>query len=96
MDITPEHPATRTATLESIGLSAILTSYIPRQHVTRRVSWQEFVRFVEGQSYEVVTERGNIYGRISIRPAAPTAAAPRLRVITRSDHAAVHGSWRLA
>jgi hypothetical protein len=94
MSLADEHPTTLTATLERLGLSEMLTGYVPRAHVTRRVSWREFTRFVEGQGYEVVTERGNIYGKITLHPAAPTAPAPRFHVITRSDHAAVHGSRR--
>jgi hypothetical protein len=94
MNDTAKHPATLTATLEHLAQAEMLTGYAPRQHVTRRVSWREFVRFVEGQGYAVVTERGNIYGRVAVRPAAPTIPAPRFHVITRSDHAAVHGSRR--
>jgi hypothetical protein len=86
-------PATLTATLEHYGLSEVLTSYIPRQHITRRVSWCEFAAFVKSQGYEIVTEGGNIYGRVGVRPAS-TAKAPVLRMVTRSDVAAVYGGGR--
>lgn len=94
MNTTPEHPSTLTATLERLGLTEMLGGYLPRQHVTRRVSWQEFTRFIESQGHEVVTERGNIYGKVGVRPAVPAAPVPALRVITRSDHAAAFGSRR--
>jgi hypothetical protein len=94
MSLADEHPTTLTATLAHLGLTEVLTGFIPRQHVSRRVSWREFTRFVEGQGYTVVTERGDIYGRVGVRPAAPAAPAPLLRVVTRSDVAAVYGSRR--
>lgn len=89
----PDHPGTLVATLEHLGLGDMLDGYIPRQHVTRRVSWQEFVRFIESQGYEIVKEHGNIYGKVGVRPAAP-AQVPRFRVVTRNDVAAVYGSRR--
>jgi hypothetical protein len=72
----------------------MLTGYVPRQHVTRRVSWREFERFIESQGYEAVKEGGNIYGRVGVRPATPSVAAPLLRVVMRSDVAAIYGSRR--
>jgi hypothetical protein len=90
--ITPP-PATLKATLEHYGLSEVLSGFIRRQHIVRRVSWREFVQFVESQGYEIVTEDSNIYGRVGIRP-AQTAKAPVMRMVTRSDVAAVHGSRR--
>jgi hypothetical protein len=91
MDTTTDHHAALVNTLEHLGLSEMLTGYVPRAHVTRRVSWQEFTRFIEGQGYEIVKEGGNIYGRVGVRPAA-SSTAPKMRVVTRSDVAAVYGS----
>jgi hypothetical protein len=84
-------PATLTATLAHYGLSEVLSGYIPRQHITRRVSWREFAAFVKSQGYEIVTEGGNIYGRVGVRP-VQTAKAPVMRMVTRSDVAAQYGS----
>jgi hypothetical protein len=84
-------PATLTATLAHYGLFAALTGFIPRQQVTCRVSWREFAAFVKLQGYEIVTEGGNLYGKVGIRP-VQTAKVPVMRLITRSDVAAVYGS----
>jgi hypothetical protein len=96
MNTTPEteHPAALTDTLARFGLNHMLNGYVPRQHVTRRVSWQEFAHFVKGQGYEVMTEGGNVYGRVGVRPAVPTIPAPTLRIVTKNDVAAVYGSRR--
>jgi hypothetical protein len=89
------HPAALAETLEHLGLSEMLTGYIKRQDVTRRVSWHEFERFAQGLGYRVRLEHGNLYGRVGLERISTTPAA-KLRLIVRSDHAAVHGSKRRA
>jgi hypothetical protein len=95
VNTTTDHtaPAELVETLERIGLTEMLSGYVPRAHIVRRVNWHEFERYVRAQGYQVALENGNLYGRVGLRPAT---AAPKLRVVTRSDVAAVHGSRRAA
>lgn len=86
-------PAAIVDLLERLGVTEMLTSYVPRQHVIRRVSWTQFERFVQEQGYRVIREGGNLYGKIGLRPADP-APAPVVRIVTRSDVAAQYGSGR--
>ncbi len=90
MDTLPE---TFSATLAHYGLISTLTSYIPRKDITSRVSWSEFTRFIESQGYKNVTEGGNVYGRVGVRKDYGNKFPP-MRMVTRSDVAAVYGGKR--
>ncbi len=90
MDTLPE---TFSATLAHYGWTEALTGYIPRDQITSKVSWQDFARVANSFGYRIVTEAGNVYGKIGLRLPV-TRPAPKLRVITRSDHAAVYGGKR--
>jgi hypothetical protein len=86
-------PSPLTNVLAQIGVPEMLETYVPRQHVTRRVSWAQFERFVQSHGYEVKRENGNIYGKLMLVPTS-SVVAPVMRLITRSDHAAVYGGAR--
>lgn len=85
------HPAVPVEALERLGVSEMLTAYVPRQHICRRVNWHRFERFVREQGFQVVREGFHLYGKIGHRPSCP---APKLRIITKNDYAAVYGGWR--
>jgi hypothetical protein len=84
-------PAPLTNALEQIGVPEMLTEYVQRQRIIKRVSWAQFERFVQSHGYEVKREDGNLYGKLMLVPIS-SAPAPVMRLITGSDHAAVYGS----
>lgn len=88
MHVTAKHPAELETALASIGLSDLLDGYVARERVGVRFLALE--RFAQQHGYEFRREHGNLYGRLQLVPAA-AAPAPVMRLITRSDHAAVHG-----
>ena len=79
--------------LEQIGLADLLTGYVARERVG--VRYAEISRAAAPFGLEFRHRDGNVYGRVKLAP-INTTPAPTLRLITRSDHAAVHGSRRAA
>jgi hypothetical protein len=88
------HPAELTATLARMGLADALDGYIAPKRV-RRWGFLSVERFAASHGYAFERRGGNLYGALRLVPAV-AAPAPKMRVITRSDHAAVHGSRRAA
>ncbi len=88
-------PETFLETLERIGITAAPKAYIDPQLV-RRWGYLEVDAFVRANGHQFIREHGNVYGRLKLVPLEPAAPAPVLRLITRSDHAAVTGSRRAA
>ena len=91
-DTTPTLEPLRTA-LEQIGLEDLLTGYIARERVG--VRYQEISRAAEQFGLEFKHRDGNVYGALMLVPIS-TTPAPVMRMITRSDHAAVVGSKKRA
>lgn len=89
MNHTAKHPAELETALANIGLGDLLDGYIARERVGIRFNSLE--RLAQQHGYGFEREHGNIYGRLRLVPAV-AAPAPVMRLITRSDHAAVHGS----
>ena len=79
--------------LKQINLADLLTGYVDQRRVG--VRYQEIARVAEQFGLEFKHEGGNVYGALRLVPVS-TTPAPTLRLITRSDHAAVHGTWRSA
>lgn len=75
MDTTPDHLAALIETLERLGLSEMLTAYVARGRIVRRVSWHSFERFVQAHGYRIERENGNLYGQLRLAP-APTTPDP--------------------
>jgi hypothetical protein len=96
MNLTPAHPAELTATLAHMGLSDLLEGYIAPERV-RRWGVLAVERFASTHGYQFVRRDGNLYSALML---VPVVAAPvpqlQLRIVTRSDVAAVHGSRRRA
>ena len=86
-----QHTSEVSTLLEQINASDALTDYIDPKRLTRRVSFIDLELFLAKHGYKIERRDGNVYGFMMIVPAAPVAA-PTLRLITRSDHAAVFGS----
>ncbi len=82
------HPETFRETLERMGLADLLETFIAPKR-GRRWGFNEVERFARQNGYVFVREAGNVYGALKLVPATP---APVLRIITRSDHAAVFPS----
>ena len=95
MDDTASHPAALTATLERMGLGDVLDGYIAPERV-RRWGFLDVERFAAKYGYEFKREHGNLYGRLHLVLTAATVQAPVMRLVTRSDVAAVHGSRQRA
>lgn len=93
MDDTASHPAELTETLARMGLRDLLEGFIAPERV-RRWGFLDIERFAAKHGYEFCREHGNIYGRLHLVPTVATTPAPVMRVVTRSDVAAVHGSRR--
>ena len=93
MDDTTEHPAELTATLAHMGLRDVLEGYIAPERV-RRGGFLAVESFAAKHGYGFNREHGNIYGRLHLVPTAAATPAPVLRLVTRSDVAAVYGSHR--
>lgn len=91
-DTTPE---TFTETLNRMGLADALEGFIAPERV-RRWGFLEVERFVREHGYKFVREHGNIYGKLQLVPLEPVGVVPALRLITRSDHAAVYGRRKVA
>jgi hypothetical protein len=96
MNPTPatDHPAALTETLARMGLSDLLEGYVAPERV-RRWGFLSLERFAAEHGYSFERRDGNVYGALRLAPTV-AAPAPRMRVITRSDVAAVHGSRRAA
>lgn len=94
MDITPEHPTELTETLARMGLSDLLDGYVAPERV-RRWGFLSVERFAASHGYAFAREHGNIYGKLMLAPIS-TAPAPALRIVTKSDVAAVYGTRRRA
>ncbi len=88
MNITAKHPPELETALASIGLADLLDGFIARTRVGIRFNQLE--RAAAKFGYEFKREHGNIYGRLQLVPIA-ASPMPVIRLITRSDHAAVHG-----
>lgn len=85
------HPAELVAKLERIRLADLLDGYIARERVGIR--FVKLERIAEQHGYRFEREHGNLYGKLMLVPIPPAPTNPPvMRVITRSDHAAVHGS----
>lgn len=101
-DTTPtQPPAELTAALGHLGLTDLLDGYIdPKRVRARGYHGVEFLARRNG--YTLKHEGGNIYGKLKLEPISlklepiSTAPSPHLRIVTRSDVAAVHGSRRAA
>lgn len=94
MSLAPEHPAPLVETLERLGLQDLLVGYIDRTRVG--IQFVKLEQFAQRHGYQFDREFGNIYGRLRLIPTPPSVQRPTIRLITRSDHAAVHGSKRRA
>ncbi len=94
MQYTPT-PETFLATLERMGLADLLETFIAPERV-HRWGFNDVETFAAENGYRFVREGNNVYGALQLVPAVPAAPAPVLRVITRSDHAAVYGTRRAA
>lgn len=81
------------AALASINLSDLLTDFVARERIG--VRYGEISRAAARFGLEFKHRDGNIYGALKLEPVS-TDPAPVLRLITRSDVAAVHGSRRAA
>lgn len=88
MHVTPKHPAELETALASIGLSDLLDGFIARERVGIR--FLSIERAAAKFGYHFDREHGNIYGRLQLVP-IEASPLPVIRLITRSDHAAVHG-----
>ncbi len=92
--ITPTHPTALETALATIGLADLLgPDFIARRRIG--VRYREIAAAAARFGYGFRHEFGNVYGALKLEPVDPTPA-PVLRLITRSDHAAVHGSKRRA
>lgn len=84
------------ATLEHLGIADALQGYIAPERV-RRWGCLEVEAFAQEHGYCFARENGNLYGKLMLVPVEATAApAPVLRVVTRSDVAAVYPSRKVA
>lgn len=92
-DITATHPTALTTYLERLDLTDLLTGYVDRRVVHARINVATLEVVVQRWGYCVAREGGNVYGYLMVTPATP---APVMRIVTRSDVAAVHGSKRAA
>lgn len=92
MDSTPAHPAELVETLSRMGIADILEGFVAPERV-RRWGFLAVERFVAAHGYEFRRRDNNIYGALRLVPAT-TTPAPALRLVTRSDVAAVYGSKR--
>jgi hypothetical protein len=90
MKDTTDHPAVLVETLERMGLSNVLTGYVAPERV-RRWGFLSVERFATSHGYAFARRDGNIYGALRLVPAV-AASAPLMRLVTRSDVAAVYGS----
>ena len=79
--------------LEQINLGDLLDGYVARERVG--VRYTEIARVAEQFDLEFKHRDGNVYGALMLVPVS-TTPAPALRLITRSDHAAVVSSKRAA
>lgn len=93
MDHTASHPTELTATLERMGLGDVLDGFVAPERV-RRWGFLDVERFAAKYGYEFRREHGNLYGQLHLVPIPATVQAPVMRLVTRSDVAAVHGSRR--
>ncbi len=91
-DITPTLEPLRTA-LATINLADLLTGYVARERVG--VRYAEISRTAAQFGLEFRQLDGNVYGPVTLASVS-TTPGPVLRLITRSDVAAVHGSKRAA
>jgi len=91
MNHTSKHPAELETALANIGLADLLDDYIARARVG--VRFLEIERAAAKFGYEFRREHGNIYGRLWLVPTT-TTPTPVMRLVTRSDVAAVHGGRR--
>ncbi len=88
-------PATLIDYLERLGLADLLNDYVDRSRVHAVVNVSSLEIAVQRWGYRIEREDANVYGRLRLVP-APTTPAPVMRLVTRSDHAAVYGSRRAA
>lgn len=91
MSLAPEYPSELTKALATIGLAHLLDNYVARPPVGTR--YLEIERAAAKSDLRFDYEHGNIYGRLCLVPATSTVA-PKMRLITKNDHAAVFGSKR--
>lgn len=91
MHVTPKHPAELETALASIGLADLLDGFIARERVGIR--FNQIERAAAKFGYEFERELGNVYGKLQLVP-IEASPMPVIRLITRSDHAAVHGGRR--
>lgn len=89
------HPAELVETLTRMGLSDLLEHYIAPERV-RRWNFLKVESFAVECGYVFEREHGNVYGKLRLIPTLPVTNRMVMRLITRSDHAAVHGSRRAA
>lgn len=84
------HPAELIATLTRLGLEDLLDGFITRERVGIR--FLKLERVAAKYGYQFDREHGNLYGKLRLIPTPPKPAKrPIMRLITRCDHAAVHG-----
>ncbi len=83
------HPAELVATLARLGLEDLLTGFIARERVGIR--FLKLERVAAEYGYQFDREHGNLYGKLGLIPTPPAPKQAIMRLITRSDHAAVHG-----
>ncbi len=88
-------PAPLTERLASMGLSDLLDGFIDRTRVG--IQFVKLEAFAQRYGYRFERRDGNVYGALHLIPTPPaTSDRVTIRLITRSDHAAVHGSRRVA
>ena len=88
-------PETFAETLACMDLADLLETFIEPERV-RHWGFLEVERFAAEHGYVFVRESNNVYGALMLVLAGAAAPAPVLRIITRSDHAAVYGTRRAA
>lgn len=90
------HPAELVEHLERMGLADVLDGYVAPERV-RRWGFLKLEQYALEHAYHFDREFGNIYGKLMLVPIPPAPLKPAIiRLITRSDHAAVHGGRRRA
>lgn len=88
-----QHPAPLVEALARAGCVDLLEGYVPRKMVG--INYVRLELVAQQHGYRFRHEHGNLYGRLMLEP-TPSTPVTTLRLVTRSDVAAVHGSRRRA
>ena len=74
-----------------INAAEVMDTHIDPKRISLRTDMATLEAYLRRHGWMIERKNGNIYGFIRIVPAKPNVV-PTLRLITRSDHAAVVGS----